>query len=64
MRPRASYKLLFGIALVCAGIAYVAKPHVPNGPYATYYFRAMAALVFVMVAIMLKLIRETFERTQ
>ena len=61
MRSRASYPLLFGIALGCAAIAYVAKPHTPNGPYATYYYRAMAALVFVLVAIVLKLIRETFD---
>ena len=63
VRSRASYTLLFGIALVCAAIAYVAKPHAPNGPYATYYYRAMAALAFVMVAIVLKLIRETFDKS-
>jgi hypothetical protein len=63
VRSRASYTLLFGIAVVCAGIAYAAKPHVPNGQYATYYYRAMTALVFVMVAIVMKLLRETFERT-
>jgi len=59
-RARASYALMFAIAIVCAGIAYVAKPSAPNAS-STYYVRAMAALIFVLVAIVLKLLRELFE---
>jgi len=51
---------MFAIAIVCAGIAYVAKPSAPNAS-STYYVRAMAALIFVLVAIVLKLLRELFE---
>jgi len=58
---RASYVLLFAIAVVAAGVAYFAKPYAANPSTATYYVRGMAALVFVLVAIVIKFVRELFE---